>query len=309
MYSSHVLLKFISEKKYVEDFLNGDLYMNSLYYFWDEQPVEDARKKKEAYLKVHPEVNPDDILFPIERKLSQAAADILEGTVGYGSNISFEQDFEEHLLSDIIYRAVGFQYCNILCFYKLDYVYGRANGKTSISYDIPSSAMKELGNYVLIVKDKKKLLKRINNAVKDMRFLCGSVQYESLRKDGKEVDISKRHHILLKSDLSVGKEDIQTKGYDCFSKMDKYEWQKEWRVALYRGEKDTKAFILHIGDIRDIAEYVRVKDLIAELDRMLVKKEIKRSPSGYYGNITREEMRDKFYQLGDNKTESFSFFG
>ena len=31
----HNLLKFISKKKYLEDFLNGKLYMNPLNYFWE----------------------------------------------------------------------------------------------------------------------------------------------------------------------------------------------------------------------------------------------------------------------------------
>lgn len=314
LYNSHVLLKFISKKEYVEDFLDGNLYMNSLYNLRGEKPVEDARMKKEAYLKAHPEVNPDSIAIPIQRTLSHGAEDILEGSIGYGSNISFnDKNFEEHLLSDPIFRAVGFQYCNVLCFYRLDYTYRRSHGETSIFYKIPCKKMSEFGEYVVIIKNKKKLLKRISRALKDMKYLylCGNVDYEAPIKNGREVDFSEQGHLLLKADTTIDIKNVQFRPneLDCFSKTDNYDWQKEWRVALYRGKKDTSVFRLNIGDIKDIATYTKVKNLATTLDSIFIAKDIKRNTDGYFGNITREEMQEKFLQLGDNKTEMFTFIG
>ena len=51
----------------------------------------------------------DDVFSPIERKLSLAAGDILEGTVGYGSNAIVQQEIGEYLLSDLLFRVVGFK--------------------------------------------------------------------------------------------------------------------------------------------------------------------------------------------------------
>ena len=45
--TNYILLKFISQKSYVDDFLNGSLYMNSLYYFWNEYPFKEAAAKRD----------------------------------------------------------------------------------------------------------------------------------------------------------------------------------------------------------------------------------------------------------------------
>ena len=44
MYQNSILLKYISKKEYVDDFMAGNLYMNSLYYFWNEYAIESKRK-------------------------------------------------------------------------------------------------------------------------------------------------------------------------------------------------------------------------------------------------------------------------
>ena len=46
MYPTHILLKFISQEKFLNDFLSGSLYMNSLYYFWNEFVLESVKKGK-----------------------------------------------------------------------------------------------------------------------------------------------------------------------------------------------------------------------------------------------------------------------
>lgn len=49
----YILLKFISSadkcnrKKYLKDFLNGSLYMNTLNYFWNEYYRDSQNKKQE----------------------------------------------------------------------------------------------------------------------------------------------------------------------------------------------------------------------------------------------------------------------
>ena len=51
MYPTHILLKFISQEKFLNDFLSGSLYMNSLYYFWNEFVLESVKKGKRIPLE------------------------------------------------------------------------------------------------------------------------------------------------------------------------------------------------------------------------------------------------------------------
>ena len=52
MNEDYILLKFISSadkcnrKKYLKDFLNGSLYMNTLNYFWNEYYRDSQKKSK-----------------------------------------------------------------------------------------------------------------------------------------------------------------------------------------------------------------------------------------------------------------------
>lgn len=306
MHSYHVLLKFISKEKYAEDFLNGNFYMNTLYYFWDQKPIEEAKEEREMLIKANPEENPDNIIVPIRNKLPSAQADTLEGIVGYGSHAPFNLVFgERNMLSDCMYQAVGFQYCNVLCFYRLDYKFHAP----IFCHDALDDDMTEFGEYVIIVKDKLELIKRIERVVGDMKFLCGDVEYKAPIKNGEETYISNRHHILVRQEPTENVSSIQTEEGDCFTKFDKYAWQKEWRVALYRGRKDTRAFTLKVGSIRDIADCRRAEKLLPEVEQMLIAGDIKFSRGGYYGNISRPKMRKKFYRLGGKKVNVFSFIG
>ena len=113
---NHLLLKFISSEAFVKDFLDGSLYMNSLYYFWNEYPMREAAEKREDYFEKHPDINPEEVIMPIEYILNPAQADMFEGTVGFSNSVDFvKEDIGDHLLTDIILRAVGFQYCDTLC--------------------------------------------------------------------------------------------------------------------------------------------------------------------------------------------------
>ena len=293
---NHVLLKFISQPKsgdklkYLHDFLNGNLYMNTLSYFWNEYTPN--KNEGMAGLATIPNTIP--------RAISQAPkgqADLLEGTVGMtpAENTVLAKTFKEHLLTDPIYRAKGFGYCNVLCFYRLDYQSFLTAGHKIITYDT-SSAMNSFGQYVVIIKDEQELIRRISKKVEKekFKFICGNVNYKHLRNE----EILKRtHHIVIKSGVEINLEEIKDNiinQWDCFDKDYIYAYQNEWRVALYRGAKSTEAFTLKVGNLRDICEWVHISDLNKYLERML-KSKIKPGAVGYYGNIQRKELRNLFY--------------
>lgn len=122
-HKGHILLKFISQPndgdklKYLHDFLNGNLYMNTLSYFWNEYMPKNGEDPIE--LASNQTIRPQKI----PNQLPKGQGDILEGTVGMipTENTRFAKAFKNHLLTDCICRANGFEYCNTLCFYRLDY--------------------------------------------------------------------------------------------------------------------------------------------------------------------------------------------
>lgn len=77
--------------------------------------------------------------------------------------------------------------------------------------------------------------------------------------------------------------------------MDNYAYHKEWRVALYRGEKDISAYTLDVGDIRDIVHWVRSEDLNGEVRSMLRSRAVNKNSDLCQGNIDRRELRNMFY--------------
>ncbi len=219
--------------------------------------------KRDKYLQDHPDADPDKVLIKMKER-PYLQEDILEGTIGTSSNIrGINQDFRKNLLADPLFRSIGMGYCNILCFSKLYY---RSVPPLRYPEYHLNNDMNDLGQYVAIIRDQDEFVNRIKIAVEKQgfSFLCGSVNYHPLYHNGKISEAAHRHHAVVKAELEDGKSyDLKsspfkgklTTKYDCFDKTDKYARQNEWRVALYRGVKDTGAYRLEIGDIRDIVSY------------------------------------------------------
>ena len=91
----HVLLRFFSEKEYLDQFLQGSLYMNSMHYFLDEYKLEDAKRRKQEIIKKNPCLNPDKVCVSLENTAPKGQMDILEGTIGTAGSFSLggEQEF------------------------------------------------------------------------------------------------------------------------------------------------------------------------------------------------------------------------
>lgn len=304
----HILLKFIGQYDWAESFLNGQLYMNSLYYFWNEYPLEAAKRKREEYLAANPTVEPNSCSVPIDYSLSRTQADMLEGTIGINDLVN--ADFGEYALTDTICRSVGYQYCNVCCFYRLDYKLQPFSSRyNTINYDIPN--MNDFGDYVVIIKDEEEFIRRVGKAAKEQRFdyLCGNVQYRKLQKNGTTVDLSSRNHLALRTEDKVPIPDNIRSIRDCFIKTDFYSPQKEWRIALCRGVKETKAYRFDIGSLRDIACIVEKQNLAKRIDELVNRGDIKPGREGYSGNISRKDMKNKFIALGDNQMQMIMIVG
>ena len=88
----HILTRFFSQKKFLDAFISGKLYMNTLNYFWNNGFEEQK--------------------------------DIFEGvvcTVPVKDFNGFPMDFQAAQASDYHFRAEGYKFCNVLCFYKINF--------------------------------------------------------------------------------------------------------------------------------------------------------------------------------------------
>ena len=233
MLQDSILVKFISKKKYVDDFLSGKLYMNSLYYFWNEYPLEKAKQEKERIIK-ETGANPDDVLVPIKYDLNNQQADMFEGTIAFGRDRIIESDFRGNVLMDSAYRSVGYGYCNALCFYRLDYTISQ----NILSYN--TGDMAGFGEYVVIIDNQSELIRRIHKKSEalGLKYLCGNVSYKRPKKNGVPIEINS-HHIMIKTDPPIDFSAYNTDGaivyaHDAFMKMDKYKNQNIAKKPLRR---------------------------------------------------------------------------
>lgn len=108
-------------------------------------------------------------------------------------------------------------------------------------------------------------------------------------------------------------EELQNRGFnirkrDCFDKGVEYHNQNEWRVALYRGEQTTDAYELDVGNLSDIVCCYPVRDIQKGLADCINRNGVS-DTVGWHGTIGRREMRELFYNLGNNNTTMFSIIG
>ena len=87
-----------------------------------------------------------------------------------------------------------------------------------------------------------------------------------------------------------------------------YALQREWRIALYRGVAVATPYVLDIGDIRDIAHEL-------QYDGLYIDAEIAAHNTAAWifaqtgGNISKEELTRRFYELGNRKVKMFCTVG
>lgn len=276
----HNLIKFFSKRKYLDEFISGKLHMNTLDYFWN-NGFEDQK-------------------------------DIFEGVV---CNVpvkdfrGFPIDFQAVQACDYRFRAEGYKYCNVLCFYKQSYT----TEGPFINYEY-NTKMEEFGQYVAFIIDEREFLQRVGAAAgkEKYKYLCGDVRYHQQMLNGKPGHEGNQMYLAIR-DRYFTIEELKNSGFsikkrDCFDKGIQYQGQNEWRVALYRGEKSTEAYKLDVGDLSDIIRWFPVEQFqkgIAENVNLYGMSNFE----GWYGNINRRDMREVFYELGEQKTTMFATIG
>lgn len=311
----YYLLKYFSKQKYLREFIRGNLYMNTLHFFWDEDTFNDTKKRRDQYISSHPGINPDTVTSQPKR-LPEQQEDVLEGVIGLSSTDESLKDFNGYNLTGALYRSKGMGYCNTLCFYKLYYdLVPVMGGKPFIHYTT-TSVMNDFGDYVAFILNPDELARRIEAAVnrEGYKDLIGSVRYHQLKYNGECSKIYNQGSILLKTEEEFDLKDAAHSivyRRDCFDKTDKYKCQNEWRVALYRGKKETEAYTLEVGDLSDVIYWDRTENLNSGIYNALSKgmKSIPDNAPRFRGNINRKELWNKFFELGDYKATKMMFIG
>lgn len=276
----HLLIKHFAEKKYLEEFSSGSLYMNTLDYFWN-NGFDEQNDMFEGVVCTVPVYSIKEI--PPGWRFMQAC--------------------------DYRFRAEGYRYCNVLCFEKIGFSFEGGIINVQIS-----KTMSKFGNFIAVIRDENEFIKRIEQSVKKngYKFLCGEVHYHMLKKDG--IPTSEGNQVIFRVDNklfdidSVRKEYNNVTNRDCFDKSDQYFSQREWRIALYRGVKDINAYRMEIGDLSDIMTVCECDNFYETIMEVLSQYGLNENDC-YYGNMSRRKLKELFCRLGDNKASLFTTIG
>ena len=250
----------------------GKLYMNRLPYFW-EKGFEEQRDIREG---ISGEIHLESIKTLLPNELQDAVA------------------------RDVALQMVGYSYCNIFCMSRID---TKIVEDGALQISIPAD-MSQFGNKAVIITDLDEFFSRVHQAVTRCGFdyVGENVCYHQPRLFG--APVYKKSHIIWKSDVPLSSEYFLNKityQRDVFDKSEKYQSQLEWRLALYRGVKESKEYYLDIGDITDIAKVVDFTEMIERrfIEELVMKYD--HAEINHVGTISRELLRQKFVDLGEKK--------
>ncbi len=274
------LIKYFSKKEYADMFVSGKLYMNALSYFWENG-------------------------FEQQRDVFEGISDTIKK-----EGIGLPVDFQQIVSGDLMFRLEAYRYCNLYCFYRVDISDDMVwNPQTASVFPdtriirLPDKEMKQFGNYVGVIKKEEEFLKRVLHAV-ETNWLCvaGDVRYRK-RVGAREP---------LKHSMEMGTKELypaahwmrnganRTSSKDCFDKTLSYEQQKEWRICLFRNQKDDQPYILEVGDLSDIVEIVSadtIRQYLMNLYAPCIPGEVLPQRNAFTGNVTRQQFKEKLYDF------------
>lgn len=265
------ILKSFSKREYAEQFLDGELYMNTLFYFrWN--GTEDQR-------------------------------DALEGASGFVLPESMQalpkavRDAQAHKTAIL---PAGLSYANVCCFF----MQTAHRGTSATCIRSPHDPSK-LGGYYVAIDDFQAFIDKIDLATKvhGLHYYCAPVSYWEIEPAPGR--IRNTHSILMLNDEPLDAATIFPDGvpefpHDMFYKHKRYARQMEWRIALSRGVQDVEAYTLRIGSLREIAHMVVPDEL--DTDTRLcagISSAWVSNPEG--GNITRRGFFDELCALEPNR--------
>lgn len=269
-----LLMKFFEKEEYAKSFLKGNLYMNSLSYFW-ENGFEDQRDMLEG----------------------------LSGELKAKFITQFEQEFEKHRITDYMVQYTGYKYCNLFCMTQL-----KLNpSENNLQFDWDEQ-MKKFGKYIAIITDEAEFLKRIDKAMKvnNLNYYCGDVEYikvpfkDCISLNSNSLVFHKSSHLQHSTRIVSS-----LKSRDSFNKYDKFAWQKEWRICICCGDRNTNPYTLKIKPINDIAVMLNINNLNSDMLNKIFNKSNKIKSPKNQGNISREDLKNQLIKLDNYQFDTY----
>lgn len=233
------LIRFFEKKEYVNDFLDGNLYMNSIGHFWTMgQP------------------NPqDDLLEGTTETLS-----VEDIKIKYG--MEMPESFSSHILMPVMNRVEGYQFVHILCFYLHEY-----DAALKLATRIPRS-IKGLGKYAVKIDNVQAfvdlLLKKIYR--EHLYGLMGPIEYKNPTEEYEYMDCFNKYkthqdehewRFALIPDFEKAKEEAQKLRYENLNK------DPAKPISRY-----DKGIYFKVGDLRHIAQIVDADLLIQDAGKV-----------------------------------------
>lgn len=309
-----VLTRYFKKSEYREQFMAGSIRFSSMSAFTQIIPERGLKEAAAAGDKKAIQI--------LKNRPSAGQQDVMEGTVAdlnFDSLPFVESDgLKDFVVADPKARAVGYSYCNIVCFNRVGYkkIYTPSSFRppmaepSVVGYDIedPIAMSDDFGDYAVVILDMKEFINRIQSAAggKGWKLLAGIVNYHYLKLGNKRITrVNGDRTMIIVSESAFRLDDLVNTGravvneMDAFDKQDTYAMQREYRIAIETGEKSTDAVYLDIGNISDIAVPVPANEVGKMIDGLLLKQKISPSMDVYVGNTSREQMRQDFYELGD----------
>lgn len=259
-----MLLRFFKKKEYALEFLNGNIYCNSMEFF--RSSITD---------------------YTTEQLTASGCLDILEGSVQlmkhyfpYQENKMYK-DFSEHLCYDSHISLPEYSKSHICCFFQ----YTKGSN---------ISSMEGFGEWCVLIYDFDCFLRKIQTAIAKtpgLYFLTGAVEYYK-RTINNSVVKNDSNMLVMSLDGYQIHFNEYNKAFifrDAFCKINRFKTQQEWRLFLYKDNWNTEPFILQVGSLEDCCQIIsrdKVENAGYYLDANKVKQRIT-------GNIMRENLNRK----------------
>lgn len=208
----HLISKIFKKKEFMEDFLDGKLYMNCLGFFKKVEDAEntqfDSREAIKSYLQ------PDDLKIVIK----------------FGDQV-INLDNKD-LAGPLVIQDSEFNNLKIICFYSPFIDYTDLVGSQK-NIQITDKMKKDFGEHVIMIQDFTEFSKRLETAIKFHNDISACMH--------KKVD-----YFPDTFHGSFDDKEIPFKKHEAFS------FQKESRIVVRTMQHDENPFVLNLGDLRDI---------------------------------------------------------
>lgn len=266
------LVRGFKERKWAEQFLCGDVYMNTLGHFWKQGNAEQQDFLEGACASFDPH---------IMRGFPKELLDVLAKE------------------SYAIPRGAG--YCNVCCFSCA--LIKQVDVRVDL-IELPDQSL-DLGSWIVVIDNPRELISRVRTAVLSLGydFAAAPVEY----RDSVQLDSSQavKSTMDLKIHDPLPAHTVFPNRIPCFNagvfvKNIRYAKQAEWRIAVNRNERSYEPLILKLGDLTDIAHLIRRADLVEDLQRVHGYS-VPYLTRGCFGTKTSQKLSQDLFELGNEE--------